>query len=126
MSKPPDIDTRFDRVERRLIDLAMIFHVEVEGEYGCNGPMCPGVQRLVERLRELKGVGRYDYKDSSQEPPIEAVLGLAVAAREWVSRGCTRRDFMALCEVAWDRAHDDLSSPEHPRKDGSYGWPIGK
>ncbi len=33
--------------DARLLELATTYHKTVEGEYGCPGPSCPGVQRLV-------------------------------------------------------------------------------
>jgi len=57
------------RVEdRKLIELAFGFHVGIEGEYGCPGIICPGVQRLVKKMRELKGVGRFDYEKQTAPP----------------------------------------------------------
>lgn len=35
-----------------LVVLAYAYHKETEGEWGCNGVTCPGVQRLVVLLRE--------------------------------------------------------------------------
>lgn len=38
--------------------LAIEFHQQIEGEYGCPGATCPGVRRLVAAFTELEGVGR--------------------------------------------------------------------
>lgn len=59
----------------------------------------------------------------SDEPNRSAALGIAVAARLERQRGSTWGDFKRLADVAWIRAHDDGSSPECPRADGSYGYP---
>lgn len=40
------------RGDDRLVQLAIAYHKNVEGEYGCPGPTCPGVQRLVRLLRQ--------------------------------------------------------------------------
>lgn len=62
--------------------------------------------------------------ESGSIPDGSAVLGVVVAARVEVARGATLKDFLALAEVAWGRARaDDGSTPEHPRLDGTYGYP---
>jgi hypothetical protein len=45
-------------IERKLLELAFAFHVSIEGEYGCPGATCPGVQRLAVAFAALKGVGQ--------------------------------------------------------------------
>ena len=51
--------------QRRLLEMAFAFHVGVEGEYGCPGQSCPGVQRLVAKFTALEGVGRFDYIEAA-------------------------------------------------------------
>jgi hypothetical protein len=46
-SRPPD-DTR----HAEFVSLALEYHKTVEGEYGCPGATCPGVQRLVSLLEQ--------------------------------------------------------------------------
>lgn len=41
-----------------ILAVAIQFHKMVEGEYGCPGESCPGVQRLVVALTKLVGIGR--------------------------------------------------------------------
>lgn len=38
--------------------LALQFHRTIEGEYGCPGLACPGVQRLIIAFTNLKGHGQ--------------------------------------------------------------------
>lgn len=39
-------------VHKLLVAKALIYHKTVEGEYGCPGETCPGVQRLVVLLEQ--------------------------------------------------------------------------
>lgn len=43
--------------DKILEELAIRFHKEIEGEYGCPGASCPGVQRLILAMKGLIGVG---------------------------------------------------------------------
>jgi hypothetical protein len=39
-------------IHKLLVAKALIYHKTVEGEYGCPGPECPGVKRLVTLLEQ--------------------------------------------------------------------------
>lgn len=60
-----------DAIERKLLELAFGFHVGIEGEYGCPGATCPGVQRLVEKFRALKGVGMGPLSTMPKAEPVQ-------------------------------------------------------
>lgn len=55
-----------DNDDAKILAFAIQFHRTVEDEYGCPGPTCPGVKRLVEKLRALKGVGQFGYRETDQ------------------------------------------------------------
>lgn len=79
---PVEADRRALAKQRKLLELAFAFHVGIEGEYGCPGETCPGVQRLVAAFAALKGVGqRADIAalaaPSVPQPAITAIRRLA-------------------------------------------------
>lgn len=39
-------------IHKLLVQKAILYHKTVEGEYGCPGESCPGVQRLVALLEQ--------------------------------------------------------------------------
>ena len=70
--------------QQRLLAIALQFHREIEGEYGCPGESCPGVQRLVAWLRSGIGIGRRAVDDETRC----AVCGWPVV--DQTMRGCVR------------------------------------
>lgn len=46
------------RADDNVIRIAIDFHKHVEGEYGCPGASCPGVQRLAAAFSRLEGIGK--------------------------------------------------------------------
>ena len=66
-----------------LRKVALAFHRDIEGEYGCPGESCPGVQRLIAKLTAMQGVGRYDYHEIPEAPEPRPPAAAPSASRRY-------------------------------------------
>lgn len=63
-----------------LETVARLFHQKIEGEYGCQGSPCPGVDRLIAAFKALEGIGKPEWIESpsQHQDRLQSIAKLAI------------------------------------------------
>lgn len=110
---------------QRLQEIALAFHREIEGEYGCPGVACPGVQRLAAIFQRLIGHGmREDIARAKGLKPFDAPDWQPIATAPKDGTSVLLSDGEQVSYGGWISAADQGAEPGEEHLIAAGWWSV--